>query len=111
MVVDPLPRHAFLAKQKKRAELVNRRKSLRIGIPRVLNIWSTAPFWRTYFEEDHPRQDLLFVGSYRHPPNVDAAFDTVGGAVTGLAAGQQVTLIDNASDPYAADPVSVVRLP
>lgn len=27
-----------------------RRSRLRIGIPRVLNIWSTAPFWRTYFE-------------------------------------------------------------
>ncbi len=26
------------------------RAQLRIGIPRVLNIWSTAPFWRTYFE-------------------------------------------------------------
>lgn len=26
------------------------RKQLRIGIPKVLNIWSTAPFWRTYFE-------------------------------------------------------------
>jgi len=27
-----------------------RRQTLRIGIPRVLNIWSTAPLWRTYFE-------------------------------------------------------------
>jgi activator of 2-hydroxyglutaryl-CoA dehydratase/predicted nucleotide-binding protein (sugar kinase/HSP70/actin superfamily) len=27
-----------------------RRQSLRIGIPRVLNLWSTGPFWRTYFE-------------------------------------------------------------
>jgi len=27
-----------------------RRKSLRVGIPRVLNIYSTAPFFRTYFE-------------------------------------------------------------
>ncbi len=27
-----------------------RRKSLRVGIPRVLNIYSTAPFIRTYFE-------------------------------------------------------------
>jgi predicted nucleotide-binding protein (sugar kinase/HSP70/actin superfamily) len=27
-----------------------RRSKIRIGIPRVLNIWSTAPFWRTYFE-------------------------------------------------------------
>jgi predicted CoA-substrate-specific enzyme activase len=27
-----------------------RRKSLRVGIPRVLNIYSTAPFFRAYFE-------------------------------------------------------------
>jgi predicted CoA-substrate-specific enzyme activase len=27
-----------------------RRKQIRIGIPKVLNIWSTGPFWRTYFE-------------------------------------------------------------
>ena len=27
-----------------------RRKTIRIGIPKVLNMWSTAPFWRTYFE-------------------------------------------------------------
>jgi predicted nucleotide-binding protein (sugar kinase/HSP70/actin superfamily)/activator of 2-hydroxyglutaryl-CoA dehydratase len=31
-------------------EAVERRSKIRIGIPRVLNIWSTAPFWRTYFE-------------------------------------------------------------
>jgi len=27
-----------------------RRKSLRIAMPKVLNMWSTGPFWRTYFE-------------------------------------------------------------
>jgi activator of 2-hydroxyglutaryl-CoA dehydratase/predicted nucleotide-binding protein (sugar kinase/HSP70/actin superfamily) len=32
------------------AEAWERRRRLRIGIPKVLNIWSTAPFWRTYFE-------------------------------------------------------------
>ncbi len=32
------------------AEAAKRRKSLRVGIPRVLNIYSTAPFIRTYFE-------------------------------------------------------------
>ncbi|AJY74641.1 BadF/BadG/BcrA/BcrD ATPase family protein [Paenibacillus beijingensis] len=32
------------------AEAAERRKRIRIGIPKVLNIWSTAPFWRTYFE-------------------------------------------------------------
>ncbi len=26
------------------------RKQLRIGIPRALSMWSTAPFWQTYFE-------------------------------------------------------------
>lgn len=31
-------------------EAMERRKQIRIGIPRVLNIWSTDPFWRTYFE-------------------------------------------------------------
>jgi predicted CoA-substrate-specific enzyme activase len=31
-------------------EAAKRRKSLRVGIPRVLNIYSTAPFIRTYFE-------------------------------------------------------------
>jgi predicted CoA-substrate-specific enzyme activase len=32
------------------AEAAERRRRIRIGIPKVLNIWSTAPFWRTYFE-------------------------------------------------------------
>ncbi|HVY61495.1 MAG TPA: acyl-CoA dehydratase activase-related protein, partial [Planctomycetota bacterium] len=31
-------------------EAAERRAKMRIGIPRVLNIWSTAPFWRTYLE-------------------------------------------------------------
>ncbi len=26
------------------------RERVRVGIPRVLNLWSTAPFWRTYLE-------------------------------------------------------------
>jgi predicted nucleotide-binding protein (sugar kinase/HSP70/actin superfamily) len=26
------------------------RQNIRIGIPKALNIWSTAPFWRAYFE-------------------------------------------------------------
>jgi predicted CoA-substrate-specific enzyme activase len=36
--------------QRSSAEAIGRRKELRIGIPKVLNIWTTAPFWRTYFE-------------------------------------------------------------
>jgi activator of 2-hydroxyglutaryl-CoA dehydratase/predicted nucleotide-binding protein (sugar kinase/HSP70/actin superfamily) len=32
------------------AEAQKKREELRIGIPRVLNLWSTAPFFRAYFE-------------------------------------------------------------
>ncbi|MBI3541940.1 MAG: CoA activase, partial [Deltaproteobacteria bacterium] len=31
-------------------EVAERLKTLRVGIPRVLNLWSTGPFFRTYFE-------------------------------------------------------------
>jgi activator of 2-hydroxyglutaryl-CoA dehydratase/predicted nucleotide-binding protein (sugar kinase/HSP70/actin superfamily) len=43
------------------AEALERRRKLRIGIPRVLNIWSTAPFWRTYLETlGLPRGNVVF---------------------------------------------------
>jgi len=32
------------------AAAAERRSHIRIGIPKALGIWSTAPFWRTYFE-------------------------------------------------------------
>lgn len=38
-----------------------RRAALRIGIPRVLNIWTVAPFMRTYFESlGIPKQHIVF---------------------------------------------------
>ncbi len=38
-----------------------RRQELRIGIPRVLNIYSSAPIWRTYFETlGVPSQNIVF---------------------------------------------------
>jgi predicted nucleotide-binding protein (sugar kinase/HSP70/actin superfamily) len=43
------------------AEVWERRRRLRLGIPRMLNIWSTAPFWRTYFETlGVQRQNVVF---------------------------------------------------
>jgi len=36
--------------QRASAEVWAKRKDVRIGIPRVLNLYSTGPFWRTYFE-------------------------------------------------------------
>jgi predicted nucleotide-binding protein (sugar kinase/HSP70/actin superfamily) len=36
--------------QRSSAENWEKRRDARIGIPRVLNLYSTGPFWRTYFE-------------------------------------------------------------
>jgi predicted CoA-substrate-specific enzyme activase len=49
-VVDPLPKFAFTGKQKKRIELMKKRKDLRIGIPRILNMYSVNPIFSAYFE-------------------------------------------------------------
>ncbi len=46
---DPLPKFQFTAAQKKRAELMKRRETLRIGMPRVLNMYSQAPVFSAYF--------------------------------------------------------------
>lgn len=49
LVADPLPKFTFTAAQKKRAELMKRRQELRIGMPRVLNMYSQAPVFTGYF--------------------------------------------------------------
>ena len=36
--------------ERSNAEAIARRKDIRVGIPRVLNIYSSGPVWRTYFE-------------------------------------------------------------
>src|SRR5262249_31666781 len=36
--------------QRSSPENAQKRRSVRIGIPRVLNLWSTGPFFRAYFE-------------------------------------------------------------
>ena len=42
-------------------EAIARRKTLRVGMPKVLNMWSTGPFWRTYFESlGIPRGQIIF---------------------------------------------------
>ncbi len=50
VVADALPRFTISAKQRKRRELMEKRKNIRIGIPRVLNQYSCNPFFSAYFE-------------------------------------------------------------
>jgi len=49
-VADPFPKYAFTAKRKKRAELMKKRRDLRIGIPRIMNMYSVNPIFSAYFE-------------------------------------------------------------
>jgi predicted CoA-substrate-specific enzyme activase len=49
LVADPPPRFTFTAAAKRRAELMKKRATLRIGIPRVLNMYSSTPLFTGYF--------------------------------------------------------------
>ncbi len=50
IVADPLPARAWGVSARKRIAAMRGRKSFRIGVPRVLNLYATAPFFSAYFE-------------------------------------------------------------
>jgi predicted CoA-substrate-specific enzyme activase len=49
-VADPIPARAWTKAAKARVEAMQRRPTLRIGMPRVLNMYVYAPFFNGYFE-------------------------------------------------------------
>ena len=49
LVADPLPKFQITAAQKKRAALMKKRAEIRIGMPRVLNMYSQTPIFTGYF--------------------------------------------------------------
>src|SRR5262249_61469170 len=49
-ISDPIPTRAWTRAAKRRIELMQRREKLRIGMPRVLNMYVYAPFFSGYFE-------------------------------------------------------------
>jgi predicted CoA-substrate-specific enzyme activase len=49
-VADPIPSRAWTKAAKERVALMQNRGKLRIGIPRVLNIYTYAPLFNAYFE-------------------------------------------------------------
>jgi predicted nucleotide-binding protein (sugar kinase/HSP70/actin superfamily) len=61
---DALPRRAFTGGQKARIELMKRRENLRIGIPRLLNQYSTNPLFSAYFESLGVRAHNLVYSDY-----------------------------------------------
>ena len=49
-VADPLPRLSLIKTQKRRVEQMKNRENIRIGIPKVLNMYSLNPLFSAYFE-------------------------------------------------------------
>jgi activator of 2-hydroxyglutaryl-CoA dehydratase/predicted nucleotide-binding protein (sugar kinase/HSP70/actin superfamily) len=49
-VADPIPARTWTKASKARAEAMRRRATLRIGIPRVLNMYTYGAFFNAYFE-------------------------------------------------------------
>src|SRR6202167_1522117 len=76
-VADPLPKATFWNKTgKERIPLMEKRKTLRVGIPRVLNIYTYAPLFNGYLESlgvqpenivysDYTNSDLYRAGASR----------------------------------------------
>jgi predicted CoA-substrate-specific enzyme activase len=60
-VSDPLPRYAVTGRQKARVTAMKRRATLRIGIPRVLNQYTSNPLFSAYFESlGIPAENLIY---------------------------------------------------
>jgi predicted CoA-substrate-specific enzyme activase len=75
-VADPAPARAWTKSAKERVTLMQNRKKIRIGIPRVLNIYTYAPLFNAYFESlgvqpeniiysDYTSQELYRAGASR----------------------------------------------
>jgi len=75
-VADPIPTRAWTKAAKERVALMQNRSKLRIGIPRVLNIYTYAPLFNAYFESlgvqpeniiysDYTNSDLYRAGASR----------------------------------------------
>ncbi|MGH9354881.1 MAG: BadF/BadG/BcrA/BcrD ATPase family protein, partial [Terriglobia bacterium] len=63
-VADPLPRYALTSGQKRRTELMKRRKDLRIGVPRILNVYSVMPIFSAYFEALGVKAENIIYSDY-----------------------------------------------
>jgi predicted CoA-substrate-specific enzyme activase len=63
-VADPVPTRAWTKATKHRVALIERRAQLRIGMPRVLNMYVYAPFFSAYFESLGLSEDNLVYSDF-----------------------------------------------
>src|SRR5579884_389233 len=66
-VADPIPTRAWTKAAKQRVALMRNRPRLRIGIPRVLNIYTYAPLFSAYFESLGIQPENLVYSDYTSP--------------------------------------------
>lgn len=66
-VADPIPSRGWLASTKQRVALMQNRKNLRIGVPRVLNIYSYAPIFSAYFQSLGVPSENIIYSDYTSP--------------------------------------------
>ncbi|HUQ91802.1 MAG TPA: BadF/BadG/BcrA/BcrD ATPase family protein, partial [Bryobacteraceae bacterium] len=64
LVADPAPKFQFTQVQKKRAEMLKKRGEIRIGMPRVLNMYSMAPVFTAYFASLGVKAEHLIWSDY-----------------------------------------------
>jgi predicted CoA-substrate-specific enzyme activase len=63
-VADPIPARAWTKAAKERAILMQNRSKVRIGIPRVLNIYTYAPLFNGYFESLGVQPENIIYSDY-----------------------------------------------
>ncbi len=66
-VADPIPTRAWTKAAKQRIALMENRKKLRIGIPRVLNIYTYAPLFNAYLESLGVQPENIVYSDYTTP--------------------------------------------
>jgi predicted CoA-substrate-specific enzyme activase len=64
LVADALPKLQITASQKKRAMLMKKRSEIRIGMPRVLNMYSQTPIFTGYFASLGVKAENLVYSDY-----------------------------------------------
>ncbi|HUX68397.1 MAG TPA: BadF/BadG/BcrA/BcrD ATPase family protein [Terriglobales bacterium] len=66
-VADPPPARLWTAAAKRRALLIEARRQIRIGIPRVLNAYVYAPFYNAYLQALGLRPEHIVYSDYTSP--------------------------------------------
>ena len=67
LVADAVPTRAWTSSMRRRAELIKKRKELRVGMPRVLNMYMYAPLFSAYLQSlGIPAENIVYSDYTNH---------------------------------------------